>query len=88
MKFNPNTGTTQSVANHFPDFPTPSLAFIFHPNLYYTIVYFVLLLQSVNVGLDLPIGYEIFWCMVHHHYLYNLFHSITKIFWMKVGRYL
>jgi hypothetical protein len=88
MKFNPNTGTTRLLANHFPDFPTLSLAFLFHPNLYHTTFYFVSLLQSVNIGLDLPIGYELFWCMIHHHYLYSLFHLITKMFWIKAGLYL
>jgi hypothetical protein len=60
MVFNPNTGTTQFLANNFTYFPTLSLSFLLHPNLYNTTFYFLLLLQSVNVGLDLPVGYELF----------------------------
>jgi len=60
MILNPNTGTTQFLANHFTYFPTLSLAFLFHPNLYHTTFYLVSSLKSVNVGLDLPLGYELF----------------------------
>jgi len=60
MILNPNTDTTQFLADHFTYFPTISLAFLFHPNLHHTTFYFVPLLQSVNVGLNLPVGYKLF----------------------------
>jgi hypothetical protein len=69
MIFNPNIGTTQFLANDFTYFPTLSLAFLLLPNLYHTTFYFVSLLQNVNVRLDLPLGYGLYYCKVHHHFL-------------------